>query len=75
MTNGASWHQASPVPYYSMVVPMFNEQDSVQELYEGLTRNPGRAAARPRPGASRCAYNWPLGTGPGVGWGYEDYFY
>lgn len=38
MTNG-SWFDASPAPYYSMVVPMFNEQDSVQELYEGLTRN------------------------------------
>ncbi len=28
--------EATPAPYYSMVVPMYNEEDSVQELYEGL---------------------------------------
>ena len=30
---------ACPEAYYSLVVPMYNEQDSVQELYEGLKRN------------------------------------
>src|SRR4051794_22689155 len=33
------WDEVSPAPYYSMVVPMYNEGDSIQELYEGLTRN------------------------------------
>ncbi len=33
------WWDATPIPYYSMVVPMYNEEDSVQELYEALTRN------------------------------------
>jgi glycosyltransferase involved in cell wall biosynthesis len=35
----ADWWDATPAPYYSMVVPMYNEEDSVQELYEGLSRN------------------------------------
>jgi glycosyltransferase involved in cell wall biosynthesis len=41
MNNGrpAEWWDATPAPYYSMVVPMYNEEDSVQELYEGLSRN------------------------------------
>jgi glycosyltransferase involved in cell wall biosynthesis len=29
----------SPTPYFSMVVPMYNEQDSVAELYAQLTKN------------------------------------
>jgi len=33
------WWNATPLPYFSMVVPMYNEEDSVQELYAGLTRN------------------------------------
>ncbi len=33
------WHNVTPTPYFSMVVPMFNEQDSVAELHAGLTRN------------------------------------
>lgn len=33
------WYEATPLPTFSMVVPMYNEQDSVQELYDGLTRN------------------------------------
>ncbi len=33
------WYDATPMPYFSMVVPMYNEVDSVQQLYEGLTRN------------------------------------
>jgi glycosyltransferase involved in cell wall biosynthesis len=39
MNDGLSWYDATPMPYYSMVVPMYNEQDSVEELYAGLTRN------------------------------------
>jgi glycosyltransferase involved in cell wall biosynthesis len=31
--------EATALPTFSMVVPMYNEEDSVQELYEGLTRN------------------------------------
>lgn len=34
-----TWQNAAPIPYCSMVVPMFNEQDSVAELYAGLTKN------------------------------------
>ena len=33
------WRNISADPVYSMVVPMFNEQDSVAELHAGLTRN------------------------------------
>jgi glycosyltransferase involved in cell wall biosynthesis len=33
------WYEVTPLPTFSMVVPMYNEQDSVQELYDGLTRN------------------------------------
>ncbi len=33
------WYEATEMPYYSMVVPMYNEVDSIQELYEGLSRN------------------------------------
>ncbi|HVS73630.1 MAG TPA: glycosyltransferase family 2 protein [Phycisphaerae bacterium] len=33
------WYEATALPTYSMVVPMYNEADSVQELYDGLTRN------------------------------------
>ncbi len=38
-TQEAAWQSATPAPYYSMVVPMYNEQDSVHELYAGLARN------------------------------------
>ncbi len=34
-----TWQNAAPIPYCSMVVPMYNEQDSVSELYAGLTKN------------------------------------
>jgi glycosyltransferase involved in cell wall biosynthesis len=33
------WYEASPPPFFSMVVPMYNEAQSVQQLYDGLTRN------------------------------------
>lgn len=33
------WYDATATPYYSMVVPMYNEVDSIQELYAGLSRN------------------------------------
>ena len=33
------WYEATPTPYFSMVVPMYNEGESIRELYEGLTRN------------------------------------
>jgi glycosyltransferase involved in cell wall biosynthesis len=33
------WYEATPAPYFSMVVPMYNEAQSVQELYETLTKN------------------------------------
>lgn len=35
----SDWYEATPAPYYSMVVPMYNEGESVEELYAGLTRN------------------------------------
>ncbi|HUO06726.1 MAG TPA: glycosyltransferase family 2 protein [Phycisphaerae bacterium] len=38
-TPAHEWYEASPLPYFSMVVPMYNEADSVQELYDALTRN------------------------------------
>ena len=37
--SATEWYEATPAPYFSMVVPMYNEGESVQELYEGLTRN------------------------------------
>lgn len=39
MTRGSAWYDVTQMPYYSMVVPMYNEQDSVEELYAGLSRN------------------------------------
>ena len=33
------WYGATEFPYYSMVVPMYNEADSIKELHAGLTRN------------------------------------
>jgi glycosyltransferase involved in cell wall biosynthesis len=33
------WYEVTPAPYFSMVVPMYNEAQSVQELYEQLTKN------------------------------------
>jgi glycosyltransferase involved in cell wall biosynthesis len=38
----ADWRNAGPSPYYSMVVPMYNEEDSASELHAGLTRNLAR---------------------------------
>ena len=35
----ADWRHITPPPYYSMVVPMYNEEASVGELYTALTRN------------------------------------
>ena len=37
--SATEWYEATAAPYFSMVVPMYNEVDSVQQLYEGLTRN------------------------------------
>ncbi len=33
------WQHVTPEPYYSMVVPMYNEEASISELYAALTRN------------------------------------
>ena len=33
------WYEATPTPYFSMVVPMYNEVDSIQELHDALSRN------------------------------------
>jgi len=38
-TPAGEWYDSSPAPYYSMVVPMYNEAQSVQELYDTLTKN------------------------------------
>ncbi len=39
IADHADWRSVTVEPFYSMVVPMFNEQDSVTELHAGLTRN------------------------------------
>jgi glycosyltransferase involved in cell wall biosynthesis len=39
MLPAAEWYEATTAPYFSMVVPMYNEGESVQELYAALTRN------------------------------------
>ena len=33
------WQHVTPQPYYSMVVPMYNEEASAAELYAALSRN------------------------------------
>jgi glycosyltransferase involved in cell wall biosynthesis len=39
-TLGATdWYDATPLPWFSMVVPMYNEAQSVEQLYQALTRN------------------------------------
>lgn len=40
--GAGEWYEATEFPYYSMVVPMYNEADSVRELHAGLTRNLAR---------------------------------
>ena len=39
LSTTENWQQATPQPYYSMVVPMYNEEASIAELYAALTRN------------------------------------
>ena len=35
----AEWYEATPAPYFSMVVPMYNEAASIEQLHASLTRN------------------------------------
>jgi len=45
----AEWYEATPAPYFSMVVPMYNEAASIEQLHAALTRNLAALSSAEKP--------------------------